>query len=160
MSLSSTTRRLRRALAPLLIAVAVLGAAQPALAVTWFSASSPLKVYEDDRPQGYAYGNFINYNGVSARQTSRQRDAKPGGQGIYVESSFYFYGPCQQNEVKWCLRGAKQTENTTSGSWIADYTAKYLDSGASQARASTKICENHNNWWDPCSVYVTRSFSY
>lgn len=161
MTLSLKTRRLRRAVAPLFIVVAVLAAAQPAMAVTWYSASSPLKVYEDGVVQGRAYGDFVNHNGVSARQYSKQKDAKPGGDGIYVETAFRFYEPCGDgSKTEWCFFDKKQTTNTTSGSWVSDYTAKYLSVHSEKARAETKLCENHGLWWDPCSATVIRTFSY
>lgn len=161
MSASSMPRQLRRALAPLLIAVAVLAAAQPALAVSWYSQSSPLKVYEDGAVQGMAYGNFINYQGVSARQTSNQKDAKPGGSGVYVETTFRFYEPCGDGATtEWCFYDSKQTPNTTSSNWIYDYTAKYLSGESEKARAQTKVCENHSWAHDPCSATVIRTFTY
>ena len=131
------------------------------MAITWFSQSSPLKVYEDGKVQGRAYGNFTNYNGVSARQYSHQQDAKPGGDGIYVETSFRFYEPCGDgSKTEWCFVGKKQTTNTTSGAWKSYYTAKYLSGDSEKARAETKICENHGFWFDPCSATVTRTFTY
>lgn len=155
------TRTRRRLLGLLGLIVASMLIAPPVMAVTWSSSSSPLKVYDNNVAQGYAYGDFKNYNGISARSYSWQKDPRPGGSGIYVETEFRFYEPCGDGtKVEWCYSAKKQTDNTTSGSWIADYTARYLRSGASQARGTMKVCENHSWASDPCSVNVTRSFSY
>jgi len=155
------SRTARRLLGLIAIVAATFVAAPPVMAVTWYSSSSPLKVYQDGVAQGYAYGDFKNNSGVSARSYSWQKDAKPGGSGIYVETSFYFYQGCGDPEsTQWCYSAKKSTENTTSGSWISDYTARYLSSEGSQARGKMKICENHNLAPDPCSAEVIRSFSY
>lgn len=159
--LGTARRRGRRLLGLLALVAAICLAAQPAMAITWYSNTSPLKVYEDGVAQGYAYGDFKNYNGVSARSYSWQKDVKPGGSGIYVETNFYFYKPCGSEEAaSWCDQGEKSTENTTSSSWIKDYTAVYLAATGSTARGQMKICENHSWAPDPCSATVTRSFSY
>ena len=161
MSLARMPRRLRRALAPLLIAVAVLAAAQPAMAVTWYSSSAPLKVTQDGVAQGLAYGNFVNNNGVSAQQRSQQKDPRAGGDNIYVETSFYFYEPCGDgSSTEWCYYDYKQTDRTSYGYWYSDYTAKYLSGNSEKARAQTKVCEDHNWAKDPCSANVIRTFSY
>lgn len=155
-----------------LIAIAVVTGslllAQPALAVTWYSTSSPLKVYDGGRVQGLAYGNFTNYNGVSARSYSWQKDSRPGGSGIYVETKFWWYGPdsdctqqaLQHGAVCWYDSGKKSTANTISGSWIAAYSARYLVFSADRARGDIKVCENHSWAHDPCSAHVLRTFSY
>ncbi|MBO9524022.1 MAG: hypothetical protein J7518_21000 [Nocardioidaceae bacterium] len=154
-------RARKRLLGLLALVVASVLVAPPVMAATWYSASSPLKVYDNQVAQGYAYGDFKNNSDVSARSYSWQKDPRPGGSGIYVETSFYFYEPCGTGAgTEWCYSAKKSTENTTSGSWIADYTARYLSSAGSQARGTMKVCENHSWASDPCSAKVTKSFSY
>ncbi|MFL6159664.1 MAG: hypothetical protein ACJ72D_26560 [Marmoricola sp.] len=149
----------KRLIGVLAVVLGCVALAQPALAVTWFSSSAPLKVYQDGITQGSAYGDFKNNSGVSARSYSWQKDAKPGGDGIYVETAFYFWDSCDTS-ASYCYSDTKSTTNTTSGAWVADYTAKYLQAGATSARGKMKICENHSWAKDPCSATVIRSFSY
>jgi len=150
----------KKILAAVALTLGILAIAPPALAVTWYSASDPLRVYEDGVTQGVAYGDFKNNNGVSARSYSHQKDAKPGGSGIYVETSFYYMRECSDGATEYCYEAKKSTTNTTDGYFVADYTATYLEPSGTAARGKMKICENHNLAWDPCSATVIRSFGY
>ncbi|MGO4255588.1 hypothetical protein [Marmoricola sp. RAF53] len=151
---------MKKILAAVTLTLGILAIAPPALAVTWYSQGSPLRVYESGVTQGTAFGDFKNNNGVSARSYSQQMDAKPGGQGVYVETSFYYMRECSDGAVEYCYDAKKSTTNTTVAYYVSDYTATYLEPSGTAARGQMKICENHNLAPDPCSATVVRSFSY
>ena len=139
----------------------------PAMAVYWYTREAPLRVVQDGVTQGRAYGNFSNDNGVRARSYSFQQDARPGGDGVYVETNFMFYsrdtacgGDSSGVNTCWHSEGKHQTKNTTSGSWITGVTNENLVWDGEAARGDIKICENHGWAPDPCSSHVLRSFSY
>ena len=90
---------MRRTWGPASLAVAVVGGlvglvGPAASGVSWYSASSPLKAYEDGVVQAAAYGNFYNYQSTYARSSSNHRVVRAGGNAAYVDTDFYFWLPC------------------------------------------------------------------
>jgi len=154
-------RNIKRAAVAAALTLGLIGVAEAAMAETWYSQSSPLKAYEDDKVQGAAYGNFYNYNGSYARNSSTRKDYKAGGDGIFVNSNFYFY--YQSNVDKspqWNSVKNKQTDRTTSGNWVNDFDQQALRGDSEKARVQAKVCEDQSWSGDPCSTTVIRSFSY
>ena len=141
--------------------VGLLLTANSAMAVAWFSQSAPLRVYEDGGvTQGAGYGNFYNANGVYARNATTRKDFKPGGDGIFVDTKFYWYQNAAGEGWGYYQYGSDQTERTTSGKWANENSQKALVADATQARGHIKVCEDHSWSWDPCSSTVLRTFSY
>jgi hypothetical protein len=139
--------------------IAACGAllSQPASATYWRSATSQLNVYEGGAVQGQAYGNYYNKGGTHAASQSYRRDAKPGGDGVFVHVTHHFLDP---GHGQWIIQGADRTNNTTSGSWLdSTYTAP-LSRYSDTARGIVHVCEDHSFAGDPCSVDVIVSFSY
>lgn len=142
----------------LVAAVAFLAAiafAGPAQAVSWASSSSPLIAYEDSVGQAKAYGNFYNNQNVYAKNSSHQYDMKPGGNGVFVNTTFKFIGGGQV----W-HKDEHSTSATTSASWIQDSTSEPLQGCCDRAEGHSKVCERQNNSFDPCSIQAFPSFSY
>lgn len=166
-SLHRSTAR-RWAVRSAVLAASSLGlvaVAQPAMAVAWGSSSSPLTAYHKSHSSGQkqaqAYGNFYNQSGSYARNSSQQKDSKPGGDSVYVETDFQFYytGPGQSSPA-WNTRSSQQTNRTTSGSWKSDYTRTTLYGSADKARGATHVCEDQNLAPDDCSVFAYTTFAY
>jgi hypothetical protein len=159
-----TISRSRRVLGTLVGAGAVLMVAQPALAATWYSSSSPLKVTESGSTQGAAYGDFYNSNGTYAKSASTRKDYKKGGDGIYVDTKWYFLetscdslNHCSSEYVGY---GHNETGRTTSGKWVDETEQKGLRAGASAARGGMHVCEDQSFSGDPCSATVIKTFTY
>jgi hypothetical protein len=133
--------------------------ALPAAALTWYSAASPLTAYEGTVAQAQAYGNFYNYNSTYARSNSTQRDNRPGGDSIYVETTWYFL--VQQGSLNlWTYDNKHQTARTSSSTWSAKYTQDPLRIPHSQVRGAIVVCEDQFLSGDPCSATVIKTFSY
>ena len=140
-------------------ALTVCGAAvaQPASAVYWRSAGNPLNVYENGKVQGQAYGNYYNKNHTHAASQSNRRDAKPGGDGIFVHVDHWYLDPGHGN---WIINGTDRTNNTTSGAWQDSTYTNGLWPYGETARGIIHVCEDHSFANDPCSEDVIASFSY
>ena len=143
----------------------LVAVAQPAMAVAWASSSSPLTAYHKSKPSGQkqaqAYGNFYNQGASYARNSSSQKDSRPGGDSIYVETNFqFYYVGAGQTSASWLDRSSKQTTRTNSGSWKPDYTRTTLYGGAEKARGQIHVCEDQNLAPDDCSVWAYTTFSY
>jgi hypothetical protein len=143
----------------------LLAVAQPAMAVAWGSSSSPLTAYHDSassgQKQAQAYGDFYNQSGAYARNSSKQKDSKPGGDKVYVETFFQFYyvGP-GSSTPGWHTKTGQQTDRTSSGSWTSDYKRTTLHSSSDRARGQIHVCEDQNLAPDDCSVFAYTTFSY
>lgn len=158
MGLSELARTAAGAVAIAAISVAT---ASPASAVWWKSQSDPLFAYENGKPQTAGYGNFYNDGSVSAMSTSWQKDLKPGGDGVAVETAFWFHEyntPC--GCVTWDHDTTKQTTTTFEDRWIKLARARNLHSGADAVRGVMRVHEVHNNDFDPISSPATISFDY
>ncbi len=135
-----------------------------ALAVTWNSSSNPLTAYESGVAQAQAYGNFYN-TGSYARSSSNQRDPRPGGDSVYVDTQFYFYqysstacgssgGTC------YVYYGHEETSRTNTNSWDSQYKQKALPATGQKARGKIHVCEDQSFSGDPCSDWVLPTFAY
>ncbi|CUR60822.1 exported hypothetical protein [metagenome] len=152
----------KTAIAALALGVVSVATAAPASAVLWRSQSDPLFVYEDDVRQGGAYGNFYNDGQVRAMSTSWQKDYRPGGNYVRVETDFMFYGPtntCGGNAC-WYTSASKQTVETRSDDWIKDSRARDLAPQGEKARGHIDICEVQAWSNDPCSAKALPTFDY
>ncbi|MET0820954.1 MAG: hypothetical protein ABWY58_08305 [Aeromicrobium sp.] len=143
----------------------LVAVAQPAMAVAWGSSSSPLTAYHKSassgQKQGQAYGDFYNQGGSYARNSSYQKDSKPGGDSVYVETNFqFYYVGTAQTTPSWINRKSLETGRTNSGSWKPDYTRTNLYGGAEKARGQIHVCEDQNLAPDDCSVWAYTTFSY
>lgn len=143
----------------------LVAVAQPAMAVAWGSSSSPLTAYHESassgQKQAQAYGNFYNQGGSYARNSSQQKDSKPGGDSVYVETRFqFYYQSAGQSGPVWNNRHNGQTGRTSSGSWTSDYTRTTLYGTADKARGQIHVCEDQNLAPDDCSVWAYTTFSY
>lgn len=161
---SARRRRTTRAALLAGCAVATIGIAPAAQAVAWKSASSPLTAYHDSESSGekqaQAYGTFYNSGGTHARNSSRQRDSKPGGDSVYVETRFQFYYSWNGQPAAWQNEHNGQTDRTTSGKWVSDYTRTTLMGESDRARGRIHVCEDQNNAPDDCSYWAYATFSY
>lgn len=143
----------------------LVAVAQPAMAVAWASSSSPLTAHHKSKSSGQkqaqAYGNFYNQGGSYARNSSHQKDSRPGGDSVYVETNFQFYYiGAAQSSPSWLTRTSKETNRTNSGAWKPDYTRTTLYSGAEKARGQIHVCEDQNMAPDDCSVWAYTTFAY
>lgn len=145
-------RRFFTAAATLAAFCALSGAAQ---AVTWYSASNPLTVYQDGVAQGQGYGNFYNENGTHARSNSTQRDNRPGGDGIYIQTDYFFY-----YDRVWHWAIGRQTARTYSSTWVNHYTREPLHSRGEIAKGFMTVLEDNPFGLDPKSDVASRQFNY
>lgn len=137
--------------------------ATSAMALTWYSSSSPLTVRDDGKPQGYAYGNFYNDNGSYAASKAWRKDARPGGDGVYVQTDFYSWEWRRNLDVmkyEWVYRGKKQTSRHKKRVYAAQTVKRALSERSDRARGVMKICEDQSWSRDPCSVKTIRTFDY
>lgn len=157
-------RLIKPAFISLLLLGGSLGAASPALAVTWRSASSPLYGSQGGKPFGKAYGNFHNDGNVSAMSTTYQYDLEPGGNKVRVETDFYFYefdSTCGiEGSTCWAQDVSKKARETNRATWVKVSRARNLHGGASAARGGIDICEIQPWHNDPCSAHAWPSFGY
>ena len=142
-----------------------LGSTATVQAVTWASSSSPLTAYEDGTAQAQAHGNFRNHEGIRAQNDSRQRDPRPGGDSVYVQTGFYWYSYrtlCDSGSggVCWWKDVDKQTDRSNSADWDPEYRARDLRGDADQARGKSKVCEDQSWSPDPCSSTAISTFAY
>jgi hypothetical protein len=153
-----------KAAAGVALAVLSCGLADPALGVTWNSETTPLNAYEDGVAQAQAYGNFHNYESESAHSNSSQRDPRPGGDSVYVETAFWWYSQsyhCSQAQpVCFWNDTMKQTDRTNAATWAARFRARNLRSDADRARGDIKTCEDQAWSPDPCSAHKIATFTY
>lgn len=106
-----------------------------------------------------ANGDFANNGGVYATVGANWSDLRSNGNSVYVQVDFYFYengGPL--GRLGWYKDKTVQSSRT-SGSAHGPLS-RALHSGAKQARAVIKVCEDINNHTDVCSSSVIKSFSY
>ncbi len=161
---SSLRSTVRRGAIVLATSVGLVSAAQPAMAVYWKSASSPLTAYHESassgQKQAQAYGNYYNSGATHARNTSSQRDSKPGGDSVYVETKFQFYYGVSGQAPAWQTTSSKQTTRTTSGSWKSDYTRTALHGSAERSRGRIHVCEDQSWAPDDCSAWAYATFTY
>lgn len=141
-------------------AVGFLAIASPAMAIQWGSASDPYYVVEDDVKQGKAYGDYGNFNQQYARSNAWYYDMRPGGEGIYVETSFLFHYSWNGEPAAWNSEHYAETSRTTSAAWKYQYKQKALISIAEKSRGRVRACEDHSWSGDPCSPYGHPTFSY
>ena len=146
--------RLTRLVLIICAAIAVVGAAQPAMGAYWGSKSSPLK----GGGGGQGYGNFYDNNGIYAANSSHRRDSNGGG-GIYVETQFYFFYDGGSG-AGYQSGGRGQTERTGSRDWVYKTVTRNLHPEGTSARGVIKVCEDRNWAPDGCSEPSTRTFSY
>lgn len=156
---------MRRTWGPASLAVAVVGGlvglvGPAASGVSWYSASSPLKAYEDGVVQAAAYGNFYNYQNTYARSSSNHRDVRAGGNAAYVDTDFYFWLPCTDGNTCYKYVAGKESPRTTSSAWLSSYRQEGLNGSSDKARGRMHVCEDQNNSGDPCSAWVTATFGY
>lgn len=150
-----------RGIVTLGLAVAGAGLAQPALAVNWASSGSPLIAYQNGAPQGAAYGNFYNKNYVWAASQTYRRDLKPGGDGVFVHTTFrYATRACQTCNVEYNYGDYARTKNTTSSAWQSALDTNQLHSKSNSARGVIHVCEDHSWAKDSCSPDAVPTFSY
>ncbi|WP_408896444.1 hypothetical protein ACJ5H2_16160 [Nocardioides sp. R1-1] len=138
-------------------ALVVLGTAGPALAGSYYSASSPLKAYQDGVSQAESYGSFSIRNLSYARNDYHYRDARPGGDAAYVETFYDWY----QGSTFVSNVGTDTSPKVTSSYWTASADQHQLYGGANGVRIRTNVCEDHGTWAkDPCSIKPTQFFNY
>ena len=140
----------------LLTAGISVGVAASASAVNWYSSSAPLNVYESGAIQGQAYGNYFNYQNTWASSQSTRRDNKPGGDGIFVHTDYYF----NWGGTGYTYWADSRTNNTTSGSWLTATYSTDLPATAHSSRGKIHVCEDHSFAGDPCSADTYPTFSY
>ncbi len=136
----------------------VFGAALPATAASYYSATSPLTAWQDGQAQAQMYGSFSISNLTYARNTTKHRDARPGGDAAYEETFYDWYdseGTFRTNV------GTDTSEKTTSYSWYSQYDQHPLHGCCTSVRMYTNVCEDHGVWGkDPCSVRPTQHIYY
>lgn len=159
------SERSRRRLAVLVGSFAVTAMlAEPAMAVAWKSASNPLTAYHKSRSSGekqaQAYGNFYNSGSTHARSSSYQRDNKPGGHKVYVETMYRFWYSNLGHPAAWHRAALKQTGRTSSGAWKSAYTQAQLHPESEKARGVIQVCEDQPNAPDDCSADAIVTFAY
>lgn len=162
---SSARRWVARSAVLAASSLGLVAVAQPAMAVAWGSSSSPLTAYHKSassgQKQAQAYGDFYNQGGSYARNSSKQKDSKPGGDSVYVETRFQFYFQgAGQASATWNTNKNDQTGRTSSGSWKSDYTRTTLYGTADKARGQIHVCEDQNLAPDDCSVWAYTTFAY
>lgn len=149
----------RLALATATAGAVAIGFAVPASAVTWWSSSNPLTVYEGSVAQGQGYGDFYNYNWTYARNDSSHRDLRVGGDGIYVQTRFqYFLELFGIGSYVW--DDLRSTVRNTSYTWKASYVQDQLRTGRRSVRGNTSVCEDQAFQGDPCSATAVPTFNY
>jgi hypothetical protein len=136
--------------------VGLVGAA-PAVATTWYSSSSPLSAYEGGVVQAQAYGNFYNENHTYARSSSTQKDPRPGGDSVYVQTQYQYYVDLFSS---WVDDDKRQTTRTNVNVWKDYYVRDPLRASRDRVRGIMKVCEDQTASGDPCSANVILGFSY
>jgi hypothetical protein len=131
-----------------------------AYADSWYSESSPLIAYDDDVKQAGAHGASYIQNGSYARVDSSQKDFRPGGDDVYLDTDYKYWMVNNVNQMAWVEKASKETDRTDSSKWIADYTRHTLLGEPDRVRMVTHVCEDQSWHSDPCSVNVIKTYSY
>lgn len=136
----------------------VMGAAFPVAAKAYYSASSPLTAWQDGVAQAQMYGSFSIANLTYARNNTKQRDPRPGGDYIYEETFYNWYDASGtfRSDI-----GTDTSKKTNTSSWYAQYDQHPLHGCCVTVRMYTNVCEDHGIWRkDPCSLRPTQRFAY
>src|SRR5688572_3526215 len=96
-----------------------LAAAPSAAAGSWYSSSSPLKVYESGVSQGQAYGNMYDEKGSYTRNDSYQYDVRSGGDPVYVRTQWKYTWSLLNG--LWVNDDLRSTIRTSEAKWVASY---------------------------------------
>jgi len=152
-------RRMPVLLAAATAAVGVL-TSTAAYATNWYTSSSPLIAYDDGVKQAGAYGSSYIENGTYARTTSNQKDYRPGGDSVYVDTDYKYWMANSYGDMAWIEKASKETGRTNSGSWVYKYTRHTLLGNPDRVRMVTHVCEDQSLSGDPCSANVIHTFSY
>lgn len=107
----------------------------------------------------------MNENGSYGTNRLQQKDPRPGGDSIYVDTDLYIYGPWYQEfngqyPVYWKYVDGKESSRTNVNSWQPKTVRQALTSNGTAARGSTHVCEDQSFSGDPCSVWTYPSFNY
>lgn len=139
-----------------LATAAALAVAGPAAASAYYSASSPLKAYQDGVVQAQMYGRFSVEQLTYLRNDTTQRDARPGGDYVFERTEYWYDNADDGSFVK---RSTDQGPKTSSGTWYSQYDHDPFDIEAGRGRMRTHICEDHGILPDPCSVWPQQTFN-
>jgi hypothetical protein len=126
----------------------------------WYSQSAPLTASDDGTVRAGAYGHSYVDNGSYARVNSRQKDYRPGGHKVYVDTDYKYWVPNSVNVLAWVEKASKETTRTDTATWTFAYTRHGLLGEADRVRAVSHVCEDQPLSGDPCSVNVVKTFSY
>lgn len=129
-----------------------------ASATSWYSASSPLKVYESGVTQGQAYGKFFIENGSYTRNDSYQYDVRPGGDPVYVRTQWK-YTWSLLNDL-WINDDVRSTKRTSTAKWEFSYVHDAIRWDRDATRLISKVCEDQTFSGDPCSVETGVTINY
>ena len=137
----------------------------PAMAadIRYYSASSPLTVWQDGLAQAQMYGVFYVEQASYLRNSTWQRDPRPGGDSVYEETTYYWYEACWSGspDKGWCAGNVDSGPKSNTSTWYSQYDHDALQPAASDGRMSTHICEDHGIWAkDPCSINAIGTFHY
>jgi hypothetical protein len=122
-----------------------------AASYNWYSASSPLNVY-DGTLRGSAHGTSYQKNAYLKNHTY-YLDRRNNGDGVYTETSYSYYRVCSNGVLEWCDEtGKDQSIRTQSSAWQDQYDADdYTTRQADRGRVHSKVCEDQSWSPDPCS---------
>ncbi|MCZ4498098.1 MAG: hypothetical protein JWQ74_651 [Marmoricola sp.] len=136
------------------VALAVAG---PAVASSYYSASSPLNAYEDSHVQAQMFGSFSLENQAYLRNDTRHRDFKPGGDSAFERTEYRYDFSDSQGFV---YNTTDQSPKTTSSDWYYQYDHDGIPNDADAGRMLTQVCEDHGIYKDPCSVWPRQTFNF
>lgn len=137
---------------------AIVLSAQPALGFAdpyrYYSATNPLRAWDDDVVQAEMYGKFLVEEATYLRNNTNQRDPRPGGDAVFerTEYWYYVYDEAKQTMV-WGRFAVDQGPKTTSGSWYSQYNHEPFHVAGDKGRMRTQVCEDHGILPDPCSIW-------
>ena len=163
-------RKIRTMCASAAVLALSLGAASPALAVTWATQERPVYGYEHGKAFGKMSGKFYNDRSVRAMSTTWQYDRQADHHNVRVETDFYFYeydDTCSVSSTGigsgmcWRFDVSKQTKESGYGDgWVKRARARGLHADGDRARGAINICEIIRWHNDPCSRHAYPTFSY
>jgi hypothetical protein len=130
--------------------------AAPAVASSYYSASSPLIAYQDGVPQALMYGRFSLENLTYLRNRTNLRDPRPGGDAVFERTEYYYD---YDDGDGFRPSGRDQSPKTKKNAWSAQYDHDQIPDEAERGKERTQVCEDHGFWPDPCSPWPFQIFN-
>lgn len=131
-----------------------------AYATSWYSKTSPLVASDDGSKRAGAYGASYIENGSYARVSSYQKDYRPGGNSVYVDTDYKYWTLNDVYELAWVEMASKETARSNTSAWVYHHTHHTLMGEPDRVRTVTHVCEDQRFSGDPCSVNVIETLGY